>query len=101
MAEGLTTQMTAPSKNGAGGTEERLHALETGQAVQAATMAGMEATQAAVTAGAEATQAALQAGNAATTTAMQAGTMATMMAGAAGFLAGVFIALAVTNGQRR
>lgn len=100
MAEGLTAQMTAPSKNGAGGTEERVHALETGQAVQAATVAGMQATQAAVTAGAEATQAALQAGNAATTTAMQAGTMATMMSGAAGFVAGIFLGLAVAGGRR-
>ena len=98
MAEGLSAQMSAPSKNGAGtGTEERLHALETGQAVQAATVAGMEATQAAITAGAEATQSALQAGNAATTTAMQAGTMATMMAGGASLVIGIFLGLAIAN----
>lgn len=97
---GLSTQMSPKSQNGSGsGTDERLHALETAQAVQAATVAGMEATQAAAMAGAEATQTALQAGNMATTTAMQAGTMATMAAGAVGFITGIFLGLAVANSR--
>lgn len=103
MAEGnsgLATQMSNQSQNGGGGTEERLHALETGQAVQAATVAGIEATQAAAMAGAEATQAAVQAGNMATTTAMQAGNMATMLAGSAGFIIGTFLGLAIANTRR-
>jgi hypothetical protein len=98
---GLSTQMTNQGQNGGGaGTDERLRALETGQAVQAATVAGMEATQSAAMAGAEATQAAAQAGNMATTTAMQAGTMATMMAGAGGFIVGIFLGLAIANTRR-
>lgn len=102
MAEGggLSTQMSNQRGNGSGGTEERLHALETGQAVQAATVAGMEATQAAAMAGAEATQAAVQAGNMATTTAMQAGNMATMVAGSVGFVVGIFLGLAISNTRR-
>lgn len=99
MPEGLSAQMTAPSKNGEG-TEERLHAIETAQAVQAATVAGIEATQAAVTAGAEATQAAATAGTMATTSAMQAGTVATMMSGAGGFVIGIFLGLAIANSRR-
>ena len=102
MAEGsgLSTQMQNQSSSNGGGTEQRLHALETGQAVQAATVAGMEATQAAAMAGAEATQAAIQAGNMATTTAMQAGNMAAMVAGAAGFVVGLFLALSISNTRR-
>lgn len=103
MAEGgsgLSTQMSNQSTNNGGGTEERLHALETAQAVQAATVAGIEATQAAAMAGAEATQSAAQAGNMATTSAMQAGNMATMLAGSAGFVVGIFLGLAISNAQR-
>lgn len=59
---------------------ERLHAVETAQATQAATTAGMEATQAAA-----------QAGNMATTTAMTTGTMTTMAAGSLGLIAGIFL----------
>ncbi|HUR74794.1 MAG TPA: hypothetical protein VMZ00_11010 [Sporichthya sp.] len=98
MAEGgLSTQMSPKSQNGSSSSEERIHALETAQAVQAATVAGMEATQAAATAGAEATQTAMQAGNMATTTAMQAGTMMTMAAGAVGFITGIFLGLAIAR----
>jgi len=63
---------------------ERIHALETAQATQTATTAGMEATQGAV-----------QAGNMATTTAMTTGTMTTMAAGSAGLIAGIFLGLAL------
>lgn len=63
---------------------ERIHAVETAQATQAATTAGMEATQGA-----------LQAGNMATTTAMTTGTMTTMAAGSAGLILGVFLGLAI------
>ena len=101
MAEtgGLSNQMTMERQNG-GGIEERLHALETGQAVQAATVAGMEATQSAAMAGAEGTQGAIQAGNMATTTAMQAGNMAAMMTGSVGFIVGVFLGLAIAASRR-
>ena len=58
---------------------ERIHALETAQATQAATQAGAEATQGAV-----------QAGNMATTTAMTTGTMTTMAAGSIGLIVGIF-----------
>ncbi len=63
---------------------ERIHALETAQAAQSATTAGMEATQGAV-----------QAGNMATTTAMSTGAMTTMAAGSVGLIAGVFLGLAI------
>lgn len=63
---------------------ERIHALETAQATQTATTAGMEATQGA-----------LQAGNMATTTAMTTGTMTTMAAGGIGLITGVFLGLAL------
>ncbi len=63
---------------------ERIHALETAQAAQAATTAGMEATQGA-----------LQAGNMATTTAMTTGTMTTMAAGSIGLIVGIFLGLAI------
>jgi hypothetical protein len=63
---------------------ERIHALETAQATQAASTAGMEATQGAV-----------QAGNMATTTAMTTGTMTTMAAGSMGLIVGIFLGLAI------
>jgi hypothetical protein len=63
---------------------ERIHALETAQATQMATTAGMEATQGAV-----------QAGNMATTTAMTTGTMTTMAAGSIGLIVGIFLGLAI------
>jgi hypothetical protein len=52
---------------------ERLHAVETAQATQAAALAGAQTTQAAV----------------------HAGTWSTMVAGAAGLVAGMFLALAL------
>jgi hypothetical protein len=63
---------------------ERIHALETAQATQTATTAGMEATQGA-----------MQAGNMATTTAMTTGTMTTMAAGSVGMIVGIFLGLAI------
>lgn len=63
---------------------EKIHALETAQATQAATTAGMEATQGA-----------MQAGNMATTTAMTTGTMTTMAAGSVGMIVGIFLGLAI------
>ena len=63
---------------------DRIHALETAQATQAASLAG-----------AEATQTAAQAGNMATTAAMQAGNMATLVAGGVSLIAGIFLGLAM------
>jgi hypothetical protein len=63
---------------------ERIHAVETAQATQAAAASGMEATQGAV-----------QAGNMATTTAMTTGTMTTMAAGSVGLIVGIFLGLAM------
>ena len=63
---------------------ERIHTLETAQATQTATTAGMEATQGAI-----------QAGNMATTTAMATGTMTTMAAGSVGLIVGIFLGLAI------
>ena len=63
---------------------DRIHALETAQAAQTATTAGMEATQGAI-----------QAGNMATTTAMTTGTMTTMAAGSVGMIVGIFLGLAI------
>jgi len=64
--------------------QERVHSLETAQAVQTATQAGAEATQSAAMAGMTATQAAAH-----------AGTWATMAAGAAGLIVGIFLGLAI------
>jgi ElaB/YqjD/DUF883 family membrane-anchored ribosome-binding protein len=63
---------------------ERLHSLETAQAVQTATEAG-----------AQATMAATQAGASATTAAAHAGTWSTMASGAVGFVVGIFLGLAI------
>jgi len=65
---------------------ERVHSLETAQAVQVATQTG-----------AQATQAATQAGQAATTAASHAGTWATMGAGGAGLIVGIFLGLAIAK----
>ena len=65
---------------------ERVHGLETAQAVQQATQAGAEATQSAAMAGIEATQAAAH-----------AGTWTTLGAGAAGLVAGIFLGLAIAK----
>ena len=99
-SSGMSGLMTAEGSNGGGSNEERLHALETAQAVQAATVAGMEATQSAAMAGAEATQGAIQAGNMATTTAMQAGNMAAMITGSVGFVVGIFLGLTIAATRR-
>jgi len=69
--------------------EERIHGLETAQAVQTATQAGAEATQSAAMAGMTATQAAAH-----------AGTWATMAAGAAGLVVGIFLGLAIGAARR-
>jgi hypothetical protein len=66
--------------------KERIHALETAQATQAATTAGMEATQTAVTTGMQATQAAAQ-----------AGTWAVMAAGSVSLIVGMFLGMAVAK----
>ena len=63
---------------------DRIHAVETAQAAQTASMAGAEATQAAV-----------EVGNMATTTAMNAGIMTTMAAGSVALIVGIFLGLAV------
>lgn len=59
---------------------ERIHSLETAQAVQASTQAGAEATQAATLAGAQTTQAAAH-----------AGTWATMATGGIALVVGMFL----------
>lgn len=56
---------------------ERIHALETAGAGQAAALAGAQATQAAA----------------------QAGTWATMMAGAAGLVVGMFLGMAIARAR--
>ena len=63
---------------------ERVHALETAQATQAAAMAG-----------AEATQTAMNAGNMATTAAMTSGTVMMVAAGGISLVVGMFLGLAV------
>ena len=93
----MSMQTEAPSKNetqshGSGGKDsgseiqERIHALETAQAVQAATTAGMEATQAAV-----------QAGMASTAAAAQAGNMAVMAVGSVSLIIGMFLGLTISR----
>lgn len=96
------SQMTAEKREGSsnGDTRERLHALETAQAVQAATVAGMEATQSAAMAGAEAAQTAMQVGNMSTTTAMTAGNMAAMITGSVGLVVGIFLGLTIANTRK-
>lgn len=67
-------------------TQERIHALETAQATQTATTAGMEATQTATTAGLQAAQAAAQ-----------AGTWAVMAAGSISLIVGIFLGMAIAR----
>jgi hypothetical protein len=68
--------------------KERIHALETAQATQAATTAGMEATQTAATAGMQAAQAAAQ-----------AGTWAVMAAGSVSLIVGMFLGMAIAKAK--
>lgn len=67
---------------------ERIHALETAQAAQAASAAGAEATNAATTAGLQAAQ-----------TAAQAGTWAVMVAGSASLIVGMFLGLVIAKSK--
>lgn len=66
--------------------QERVHGLETAQAVQAATQAGAEATQSAAMAGMTSTHAAMQAGN-----------MAMVISGSVGFIVGVFLGITISR----
>lgn len=68
--------------------KERIHALETAQATQAATTVGMEATQTAVTAGMQAAQAAAQ-----------VGTWAVMAAGSVSMVVGIFLGIAIAKAR--
>lgn len=68
---------------------ERLHAVETAQAVQSA-----------VQTGAQATQAATQAGAATTNAAAHAGTLSTMATGSIGLVAGIFLGIAIATGRK-
>jgi hypothetical protein len=68
---------------------ERLHAVETAQAVQTAVQAGAEATQSAAMAGMTSTGAA-----------MQAGTWATMAAGSVALIVGIFLGMAIATTRR-
>ena len=67
---------------------ERVHALETAQAVQAA-----------VQVGAQATQAAIQAGTATTTATAQAGTWAVYITGGVALVTGMFLGIALRASQ--
>ena len=85
----LQSRNQSQSSNGESGDAdskiiERIHALETAQAVQAATMAGAEATQAAAQAGMTATGAATAAGN-----------MATMVVGSVSLVVGMFLGITI------
>jgi hypothetical protein len=64
--------------------KERIHSLETAQATQAATTAGMEATQTATTAGMQAAQ---------------AGTWAVMVAGSVSLIVGMFLGMAIAKAK--
>ena len=77
----LGEQVTMPDSTD---TTERIHALETAQAVQTAVQSGADATQAATQAGATATNAATH-----------AGTWSTMAAGAAGLFSGMFLGMTI------
>ena len=68
---------------------ERIHSLETAQAVQTATTTGMESTNAATTAGLQATQAAAQ-----------AGTWAVMTAGSVSLIVGLFLGMTIARINR-
>lgn len=68
---------------------ERIHSLETAQAVQTATTTGMESTNAATTAGMQATQAAAQ-----------AGTWAVMAAGSISLIVGMFLGMTIAKINR-
>jgi hypothetical protein len=81
------TNQNGASK-GADGVEERIHALETAQAVQVASAAGMEATHAATLAGMTTTAAATQAAN-----------MAVMAVGSVSLIVGMFLGLTITRSR--
>ncbi|HVF77673.1 MAG TPA: hypothetical protein VNA28_05205 [Solirubrobacteraceae bacterium] len=68
---------------------ERIHTLETAQAVQTATTAGMESTNAATTVGLQATQAAAQ-----------AGTWAVMTVGSVSLIVGMFMGMTIAKINR-
>lgn len=67
---------------------QRVHALETAQAVQAAVQVGAQATQAAV-----------QAGAATTTAAAHAGTWAVFVTGGVAFVAGIFLGVNIRSAR--
>ena len=67
-------------------TQERIHALETAQATQTATTAGMQATQTATTAGLQAAQAAAQ-----------VGTWAVMATGFVALIVGIFMGMTISK----
>jgi len=67
---------------------KRIHALETAQAVQAATVAGMEATNAAATVGMQAAQAAAQ-----------VGTWAVMASSGIGLIVGIFLGITIVKAK--
>jgi hypothetical protein len=67
----------------------KIHALETAEATQAATTAGMESTNAATVAGLQAAQAAAQ-----------AGTWAVMTAGSVSLIVGMFLGMTIAKIKR-
>lgn len=90
MTEASSRNETSQNGGGSagGGLQERIHALETAQAVQVAATAGMEATQAAAMAGLTTTAAATQAGN-----------MAVMAVGSVSLIVGMFLGLAINRAR--
>jgi hypothetical protein len=68
--------------------KERIHSLETAQATQAATTAGMESTNAATTAGLQAAQAAAQ-----------AGTWAVLAGSGASLIVGIFLGMSIVKAR--
>ncbi len=76
---------------------ERIHALETAQATQAASAAGAQATQAAATAGMEATNAATTAGLQAAQATATASTWAVMVVGSVSLIVGTLLGMALKS----
>lgn len=87
-AKNETQSQNGGTSKAGSGLQEKIHALETAQAVQAASTAGMQATQAAA-----------QAGLAATAAATQVANMAVMAVGSVSLIVGMFLGLAISRSR--
>ena len=87
-AKNETQSQNGGASKAGSGLQEKIHALETAQAVQAASTAGMQATQAAA-----------QAGLAATAAATQVANMAVMAVGSVSLIVGMFLGLAISRSR--